>query len=88
MKLRVWHIPQVPMKAFRVEVSNIDEAWKILNTLWDYDLFQYENRVKPDYCNASGLEYFDEEENAWYEWRDDGGYDIKRHFESMKDNEK
>lgn len=88
MKLRVWHIPQVPMKAFRVEVSNIDEAWKILNTLWDYDLFQYKNRVKPDYCNASGLEYFDEEENTWYEWYDDDGYDIKRHFENMKDNDK
>lgn len=84
MELRVWHIPQVPMKAFHVEVLSIDEAWKILNVLWNYDLFQYENKVKPDYCNMSGLEYFDEEENDWLEWEDGDGYDIKEHFENLK----
>lgn len=87
MKLRVWHIPQVPMKAFRVEVSSIDGAWKILNVLWDYDLFQYENRVKPDYCNMSGLEYFDEEEKDWLEWEDEDGFNIEQHFENLEDNE-
>ncbi len=87
MKLRIWHIPQVPMKAFHVEVSNIDEAWKILNTLWNYDLFQYENKVKPDYCNMSGLEYFDEEEKDWLGWEDEDGYNIKQHFENLKNEE-
>lgn len=83
MRLRVWHIPQIPMKAFHVEVSSIDEAWKILNTLWNYDLFQYENNVKPDYCNMSGLEYFDDEEKEWSEWEDEDGNDIKEHFENL-----
>ena len=54
-RLRVWHIPQVPMKAFHVEVETTEEAVKVLNILADYDLFQYENRVKPDYCNMQGL---------------------------------
>lgn len=85
LKLRVWHIPQVPMKPFHVEVSSVEEAWKILNVLWDYDLFQYKNRVKPDYTNASGLEYWYEEEQDWCEWYDDDGYDIKEHFENLEE---
>lgn len=85
MKLRVWHIPQVPMKAFHVEVSNMEDAWKIMNILWDYDSFQYENNVKPDYSNDTGLEYWDEEEKDWLEWYDEDGYDIKQHFDNMED---
>ena len=54
--------------------------------MWDYDLFQYENNIKPDYCNASGLEYFDEEEQEWCEWYDDDGLDIKEHFEESEEN--
>lgn len=75
------------MKAFHVEVSSIDEAWKILNILWNYDLFQYENNVKPDYCNMSGLEYYDEEEKDWMEWEDQDGYNIKQHFENLEEAE-
>ena len=83
-KLRVWHNCQVgKVDNFYVEVENVEQAWKILNTLWDYDLFQYENNIKPDYCNVSGLEYFDEEEQDWCEWYDDDGYDIKEHFEYL-----
>lgn len=67
-KLKVWWIPQVPMKAFEVDVKSVDEAEKILNVLADYDLFQYENHVKGDYANASGLLYWDEEEKDWLEW--------------------
>ena len=59
-KLRVWHIPQVPMKAFHVETDSLQEAVKIKNALADYDLFQYENNVKGDYANANGIEMWDE----------------------------
>ena len=84
-KLRVWHNCQVgAVENFYVEVESIEQAWKILNTLWDYDLFQYENNIKPDYCNASGLESFDEEEQEWCEWCDDDGLDIKEHFEESE----
>ena len=86
MKLRVWHNCQVgKVDNFYVEVDSIEQAWKILNVLWNYDLFQYENKVKPDYFNMSGLEYFDEEEQGWHEWYDDDGYDIKEHFENLEE---
>ena len=55
-RLRIWHIPQVPMRAFHVEVETLKEAIKILDILANYDLFQFENQVKPDYCNAQGLQ--------------------------------
>ena len=90
MKLRVWHNCQVGAVGnfyFYIEVESIEQAWKILNTLWDYDLFQYENNIKPDYCNASGLEYFDDEEQEWCEWYDDDGNDIMEHFEELEESE-
>ncbi len=87
MKLRIWHISQIPMEAFYVEVSSVDEAWKILNILWNYDMFKYENKAKQDYCNMSGLEYFDEQEREWFEWEDNDGYNIKEHFENLEDAE-
>jgi hypothetical protein len=78
-KLRVWHIPQVPMKAFRVEVASAKEAKLLLKALADYDIFQFENKVKPDYCNAQGLETLEDIGNGapeWVEWHDDNDRDI------------
>lgn len=54
-QLKVWWIPQIPMKAFEVEVETLVEAKLLLDTLAKYDLFQFENRIKPDYANAGGL---------------------------------
>ena len=67
-KLRVWWIPQVPMKSFYVPVTSIEEGKKVLDILAAYDAFQLQNRVKPDYCNAGGLQMYDEEENDWFDW--------------------
>lgn len=76
-KLRVWHIPQVPSNdPFRVEVKNIDEAVLILKTLWDYDSYQFVHNIKPDYSNASGLEYWDEDDKQWEEYYNEEGNDI------------
>lgn len=66
--LKVWWIPQVPMRAFEVPVSSVEEAAKIMTVLAEYDLFQFENRVKPDYCNTGGLLVF--EEGEWVDWED------------------
>ena len=65
--LRVWWTPQIPMDAFHVSVSSPEEGKKILDTLAAYDLFQYENRVKPDYCNAGGLLVLCED-GEWEDW--------------------
>ncbi|HEU4345769.1 MAG TPA: hypothetical protein VFU31_29825 [Candidatus Binatia bacterium] len=72
--MRVWHIPQIPMDPFYVDVSNEEEALKIINVLANYDLFQFENKVKPDYCNMSGLEVCVDGE--WAEWENEDYDDI------------
>lgn len=72
--LQVWHIPQVPMKPFIVPVANLVEAKLLLDTLAQYDIFQFENRIKPDYCNAGGLSVF--EDGEWTDWWDDDGNQI------------
>lgn len=73
--LRVWHIPQIPGKPFHVSVGTPAEAKKVLAILADYDLFQYQNRIKPDYFNAGGLEVLEADCAAggpcWCEWYDD-----------------
>lgn len=40
----------------------------LLRTLAEYDLFQLRERIKPDFCNAGGLETF--EDGGWCEWYD------------------
>jgi hypothetical protein len=69
--LRVWWIPQVPMEPFRYHVSSVQEAAVLLDALAKYDLFQFENKVKPGYCNAGGLERYNEE-RGWTEFEQDG----------------
>lgn len=64
--LQVWWIPQVPMKSFKVDVESPTEAKKLLNVLADYELFQYENNVKGDYCNMGSLCVY--EEGEWVDW--------------------
>ena len=87
MKLRVWHVPQLPMKSFKVEVATVEEGVRMMNALADYDLFQYENRIKPDYCNMNGLQMWDEtltEEDMrdmelsdkWVDWYNDDFEDL------------
>jgi glycine/D-amino acid oxidase-like deaminating enzyme len=81
-ELRVWWIPQVPMKAFHYPVGSIIEARLLLDALAQYDLFQLQNRIKPDYCNTGGLQVFDvlDEHDgprgSWVEWHDKDGEDI------------
>lgn len=67
--LQVWHIPQVPSQPFTVPVETPQQGWLIMNILWNYDIFQFENNIKPDYCNATGLNVF--EDGEWCEWYDE-----------------
>jgi hypothetical protein len=67
--LRVWWIPQIPGKPYHVSVETPEEAKKLLSVLAKYDIFQYENKIKPDYCNAGGLECFSQDgDGEWCEW--------------------
>ena len=62
------------MEAFYQEVPDVDSGALLLRTLAEYDKFQFEKRVKGDYCNVGGLQEFDPEddtdgpEGSWCEW--------------------
>ncbi|WP_312131908.1 superinfection exclusion protein [Leclercia sp.] len=97
-KLRVWHIPQVPMKAFTVEVQSVEEGVRLMDALADYDIFQYENNIKPDYCNANGLQIWDESltdedmadmelTDRWVDWYSEYYDDPREYLESLKQGE-
>ena len=68
--LRVWHIPQVPGEPFIVPVSSVDEGVQMMDVLAAYDLFQYENRIKPDYANMSGLDRYEDDGEGGFDWFD------------------
>jgi len=55
MKFKVWWVPQVPMKAFEVPVESREEGMRLCDILGRYDAFQFENKIKPDYCNTGGV---------------------------------
>ena len=66
VRVRTWHIPQVPGKPFIVETTDHQQAFFLCETLAEYDAFQFNEGIKPDYCNANGVEYFDEDDQEWY----------------------
>lgn len=72
-KWRIWWVPQVPMKAFEREVPDLATAEVLISTLANYDTFQFENNIKPDYCNAGGIQYSHPliDEGDWIELEDD-----------------
>jgi len=77
MKLRLSHYPQIPCKPFVVEVSSLEEALRIRNILANYDSFQFDNNIKPDYCNMTTLEEFNANEQEWLDWEDENGYRLE-----------
>ncbi len=84
--LQVWWIPQVGMSAtFTVPVATVAEGAKLLETLALYDLFQLDNRIKPDYCNVGGLSRYEENNGddvpGWCDWYDEEtGEDDQQRF--------
>lgn len=68
-KMRVWWMPQVGANAtFYIPVKSIEEAKKFMDVLAAYDCFQYNHRIKPDYCNTGGVQVWDEEAQDWNDW--------------------
>jgi hypothetical protein len=83
--LRVWHIPQIPMKPFIVHVPTLVEARLVLDVLAVYDKFQFDNNVKRAYSNAGGLSIFDAKDDtdgpngSWVDWYDEDGDSIEKY---------
>lgn len=61
-RYQVWWIAQIPGPAFIVPVANFVEAKLVMDALANYDKWQYDHRIKPDYSNAGGLHEWDGEE--------------------------
>ncbi len=60
--LRIWWIPQVPGTPFYVPIDDQRKGRWLLDVLANYDLFQLEHNIKPDYSNAGGLSVFEDGE--------------------------
>lgn len=86
-KLRVWHIPQVGSVSatMYIPVETPEEGKKVMDILACYDLFQLENNIKPDYCNMSGLQAYDEEDGEWYDWYSEDGEELETHLETNEE---
>ena len=91
--LRVWWIPQVPMKSFNVPVANLVEARLLMNVLAEYDAFQFDNNIKPDYSNAGGLSVFDTTDKhdgpdgSWVDWYSEDGDEIDNYtIKQLREN--
>jgi len=81
--LKVWWIPQVPGTPFEVPVPSLTVARLLLNVLAEYDKFQLEHNIKPDYCNAGGVMVFDAEAvdddgDGWEDWSSKDGDEFDR----------
>lgn len=90
-KLRVWWIPQVgSCDTFYIPVENAEEGKKVMDMLAAYDLFQLQNNIKPDFCNAGGLQMLvDGEWEDWYlETADDYFEGIDEYCEQCESAEK
>lgn len=97
-QLKIYWIPQVPMKSFDIPVRNLREGKLLLDVLADYDAFQFENNIKPDYSNTGGLMVL-ADDGEWEDWYDDNGdsvetltdeqidfYDLQQEVEDAKEN--
>ena len=73
--LRVWWIPQIPMKPFCVDVDSLAEGRKLRTVLADYDLFQYEHNIKSDYSNVGGTHRYEDGDGSgnldWFDVEED-----------------
>ena len=84
-KLRVWWIPQIPDEnRFLVPVASVQEGVKVMNILADYDQYQLDNNIKPDYSNVGGLEMM--ESGEWTDWYDEetGSDDPNEYLEYLE----
>lgn len=74
--IKIWWVPQIPGKPFEVSVPSLVAGKFLLTLLAEYDLFQLEQKVKPDYSNAGGLcQYKNGDWEDWYDPDDDTEFD-------------
>jgi hypothetical protein len=67
MKFKFWYVPQIPGAMFEREFDLLIDAVRALNIVIDFSIFEYENRIKPDYADAAGVAYWDSNDQDWYD---------------------
>lgn len=87
MKLRVQHFPQIPCKPFEVLVDSLEQAKLIYETLGNYDLFQFDQRIKPDYCNVTIVQEWCMKEQCWFDYYDEDGNDFNDYLREDESND-
>lgn len=86
--LMVWWIPQIGMcgDPFEYPVPSIEAAAVLIDALGMYDLYQYDNLIKPDYSNMGGLHVF--ESGEWSDWEHPETFDdIREHIAAQEQSE-
>lgn len=54
---RINYIPQIPGKPFQVEFDGeLEQAALLLNTIIDFSIFEFDNKIKPDYADMAWIE--------------------------------
>lgn len=91
-KMRVWwlHETEENSATFYVPVESPEEAVNVINILAAYDSFLSRNNLIPSYyCNAGGLEVWDDDAREWNDWHyedDNASFDsIDDYCEAMSD---
>lgn len=77
-KFKLWYSHQVPGPSYEQEVPDAKTGQAILDAIYQVALYQFNNKMIPDYCNAGGIVYLDED-GEWSdydpeEWRSPRGY--------------
>lgn len=75
--LKVWYVPQVPMPAFEAAVPDLATAKAVSDALSAFSLFEYENRVKPDYADAGGVARYEPDGDGGFDWFDVDDYELE-----------
>ena len=76
--LKVWYIPQVPMQPFErtirhregTEERELALAVILLDTITSFSIFEFENRIKPDYSDVGGISRWEDDGTGSYDWFD------------------
>lgn len=76
LKLKVIHTSPFPGDSFEYPVSDLIQAWIVLNTLAAYDEFQIAKGIRPDFSSTQILLVWDAEEEEWVEYSANDYYDV------------
>lgn len=72
-RIQIWWIPNVPAKAFRRDVADIEEGKRLLNALVDYTRYLEQRGYMSElWADAGGIEVMvDGEWEEWYDYEND-----------------